>query len=569
MLSIFLFLLACTVVSLGHGTDLLPTLDHQSPFNEESFRGLASLADHVPPTALRARNGDPPNSLWESLLVAAAEQDLYATANLALRRMEALRALRPALFSKLACLGARVVESDRLANPRLSYFITNEALSASTDDQLRSLSLPMRVPIDSDLSSACSPSSSLELPSRYDPPGVSVSRRMLPVDEIDPTVHEYAKEIATKRRGPAQWKAVMTEEETTDLKFALSDFVLGVAELPDRTYLIAVYSRGESDCLTQRKFEVTLADENNNQFQVTLSVLPGNRNVGGPSYSVFKSAGRVNALDKHTRKIASEALKLMTYNIWNFNGDWQMRKKAVARFIAEQAPDLVGVQEIRYRYAGGPTQLDELVEELLLLNQSYHFFYQPAMFYSTEAEGVGVLSRFPFLALEYMNLTFVPGSGDSNRRIVLRALVQKGEALFNFFVSHFTYAIGAGQMSNALELYAYMARQPSNIAQAVVADFNVYSGHEEPTSFLTGNLSYSGLRGDLSDVWELAHGSEPGYTFSNLPWSSGLVNRADRILIRNMDRVYAQPNATVTTGKVKPGQNPASDHLAVSSIVLF
>ncbi len=41
--------------------------------------------------------------------------------------------------------------------------------------------------------------------------------------------------------------------------------------------------------------------------------------------------------------------------------------------------------------------------------------------------------------------------------------------------------------------------------------------------------------------------SDPGYTFSNLPWSSGLINRADRILVRNMPHILTQPNSTVTT----------------------
>lgn len=87
--------------------------------------------------------------------------------------------------------------------------------------------------------------------------------------------------------------------------------------------------------------------------------------------------------------------------------------------------------------------------------------------------------------------------------------------------------------------------------------------------------------------------SEPGYTFSNLPWSSGLINRADRILVRNMPYILSQPNTTVTTyerhsprtffgsltahpalcvclsGRVTPGANPASDHLAVASHVSY
>jgi endonuclease/exonuclease/phosphatase family metal-dependent hydrolase len=262
----------------------------------------------------------------------------------------------------------------------------------------------------------------------------------------------------------------------------------------------------------------------------------------------------------------------MTYNIWNYNANWAQRKRMLAQFISEQQPDLVGVQEIRYRYSGGPDQLTEIADELALLNQSYNHIYQPAMYYDTEAEGVGVLSRLPFANHDYINLTFVPGTPDGNRRIVLRTLIlEEGDKKpFNFFVSHFTYAAGEGQMSNAFELLNFMRRQRPDIPQAVVADFNIYVGHEEPTNFLTGKIFYRGTTGDLSDMWELAHGPEDaGYTFSNLPWSSGLINRADRMMVRNMPRTYVEPNRTVTTGRVKPGGNPASDHLAVSSFVAF
>jgi endonuclease/exonuclease/phosphatase family metal-dependent hydrolase len=53
--------------------------------------------------------------------------------------------------------------------------------------------------------------------------------------------------------------------------------------------------------------------------------------------------------------------------------------------ISEQQPDIVGVQEIRYKYSGGPDQLTDLVNELQLLNQTYNHVYQPAMYYDNEA----------------------------------------------------------------------------------------------------------------------------------------------------------------------------------------
>jgi hypothetical protein len=45
---------------------------------------------------------------------------------------------------------------------------------------------------------------------------------------------------------------------------------------------------------------------------------------------------------------------------------------------------------------------------------------------------------------------------------------------------------------------------------------------------------------------------DAGYTFSNLPWSSGLINRADRILVRNMAQTLTEPNTTITTYASSP-----------------
>ncbi len=54
-------------------------------------------------------------------------------------------------------------------------------------------------------------------------------------------------------------------------------------------------------------------------------------------------------------------------------------------------------------------QLQELAEVLQEMGTNYQYVYQPAMYYETEAEGVGVLSRYPILESQYMNLTFVAG----------------------------------------------------------------------------------------------------------------------------------------------------------------
>ncbi|ELR16837.1 endonuclease/exonuclease/phosphatase family protein [Acanthamoeba castellanii str. Neff] len=561
-----------------------PLRQEGSLLNEASLRDLAEVAEGHRQQPHHDFSPKHDADRWRALLVAAAEQDVYTTANLALRRISELKAQHPSLFAQLTCVGSEVIESQRLDHgPLLSYYIVGGREEGGDSLQTgRRPFLPAKVGIDTGLSSACFPANFLALPVRYEAPAVISARRILPLHERDINVEE----VATQKSGSTQWRVVSAEEEMTRVTFNVSAFVLSVVELPSGQYLVAVYGRSADapDHIVERNVQVLLADQRGDKHQVVVS----------SSSSSPPSKKRAAPVYRGRRGADPNSRTLMSYNIWNYNADWQERKRLIAQFISKQQPDIVGVQEIRYKYSGGPDQLTDLVNELQLLNQTYNHVYQPAMYYDNEArfslsllslhrgdrrlrkliraaEGVGVLSRVPIAIHEYINLTFVPGTTDGNRRIVLRTLLMDANnAPFNFFVSHFTYAIGEGQMSNAFELFNFMRRQRPDVPQSVVADFNIYVGHEEPTNFLTGKLSYRGVKGDLKDVWLDAHGtSEPGYTFSNLPWSSGLINRADRILVRNMPYILSQPNTTVTTGRVTPGANPASDHLAVASHVSY
>ena len=213
---------------------------------------------------------------------------------------------------------------------------------------------------------------------------------------------------------------------------------------------------------------------------------------------------------------------------------------------------------------------------------------------------MGIMTRFPIVYTNYTNLKFVPGSADSNTRIALRALVDTPNGQFDFFVTHFSYAKGAGQMQNALgipflalhllhfllltvlskkrfaQLYEYLKptlsdsssgrrfqhlhRQPGT--HGVSHRKDILRRQKRKPSRCLGNCPR--YPSHPSAPYPLTHntttGNDDGFTFSNLPTSTGLINRADRVLTRGI----ITPVTVDRLGQYQPSQQtPASDHLAV------
>jgi len=373
----------------------------------------------------------------------------------------------------------------------------------------------------------------------------------------DDVIQFAAAHIRRNRGEDPTLRAVQMSEETRQYKHCGAKSFLVAVISPEDTagkgnYMLVMYFPPASSVVQQHSevdYSIAFSGANAKHNVIVSSVSTGDYSVTGCSSSPTDAATR---REKH-----SVPWNVMTYNIWNFNGDWETRKALIVATIKSTQPDVVGFQEIRYRY--GSADSNQLAQMAALL-PSYNYIYQPAMRYETEAEGVGILTRYPIIFSNYTNLKYIPGSPDANTRIVLLAALEAPQPL-DFFVTHFSYAKGAGQMQNAVDLLDFMDFYDKNDpTQVVVGDFNIYTDSLGPTNFLTGKQEFQGRKGNLKDVWEVVHGTDDGFTFSNLPWSSGLINRADRILMRgNADATVVQREGQYSTDD----PSPASDHLAV------
>jgi endonuclease/exonuclease/phosphatase family metal-dependent hydrolase len=199
-------------------------------------------------------------------------------------------------------------------------------------------------------------------------------------------------------------------------------------------------------------------------------------------------------------------LRIMTYNIWNYNDPWPDRRRLIVETIMEADPDIVGLQEIRddRRYNSlGHHQARQIAERTGLEYQ-----FQPAMIYSKEprsAEGVCIMSRHQILSTAYLELTKNPeDETDFHQRIVFNGTIDMPPSRMEFFVTHFSLSEEM-RVNNALELLYFVNSFNSHMPKFIVGDFNA-SSDELPVQLLTGRRKIDGQNvvGNLVDLWEEA-----------------------------------------------------------------
>jgi len=259
-------------------------------------------------------------------------------------------------------------------------------------------------------------------------------------------------------------------------------------------------------------------------------------------------------------------LKVMSYNIWNYNEPWAERRKIVVDCILEQDPDVVGLQEIRddSRFnAPGQNQARQIASRTGL---DYH--YQPAMIYSRSprcVEGVCIMSRHPIQSTTCVELTRNPkDEKDVHQRIVLNGTLPLPLGKIEFFVTHFSLSPEM-RLSNALELLQFVQSFNSPLPKFVVGDFNC-TPNDPPARILTGNqrIPNQPIVGNLIDVWDEAPGpKKPG---SNGPGSFG-DRRIDYIFMTSSPWARTAVRNVATLNPRNAEGLSGSDHAALTATV--
>jgi endonuclease/exonuclease/phosphatase family metal-dependent hydrolase len=251
-------------------------------------------------------------------------------------------------------------------------------------------------------------------------------------------------------------------------------------------------------------------------------------------------------------------LKIMSYNIWNYNEPWKDRRKLIVDTILEADPDVVGLQEIRDDRKFNPVGHDQARQ--IAERTGFDYQYQPAMVYSRtprSVEGLCIMSRHSIDSTSYVELSKSPSDEeDFHQRIVLNGTVALPVGSLEFFVTHFSLSQEM-RVSNAVELLQFVNTFNSHLPKFIVGDFNC-TPDELPIKILTGMESVRDQKtiGNFVDVWEETRSGPGSYTHGERridfifmipsPWAEATVNDVS-ILNKNENGLFASDHSAITS----------------------
>lgn len=283
---------------------------------------------------------------------------------------------------------------------------------------------------------------------------------------------------------------------------------------------------------------------------------------------------------------AGRPLRIACYNIWNTNGDWEARLRAMQRLFADalQLPDIIAFQEVRIdrsrpllapasAFAQVPLDVYNQVAQLAAILPGYQYVWQPAMSYpqlplGRVEEGVAVFTRHTIAAVDYRLLSRDRyDETDVHQRILLHARVRlhdRAASVVDMFVTHMALSIAA-RVRNAREIAQFIdARASAAGMRVLTGDFNECLA-DRRTGF--GRvIEYLTAEHGLTDAWTehwtqvalrraLASSPRPAHDGNTFPAGNETL-RIDLLLYRS--HAFRPLRADVF------GDAAVSDHLGVA-----
>lgn len=242
-------------------------------------------------------------------------------------------------------------------------------------------------------------------------------------------------------------------------------------------------------------------------------------------------------------------LKVLTLNINGYGtkyGPWEVRREMIQESIQRAEPDIVAMQAVQQDPAieGGLDSAEQLSRRLPAYRYTH---YQPAMnFPDGSMSGSAFLSRLPIAEIGELPLTLLPDLDDANRRVLVHARFDLPGESVHVFNGHFSWVAEQTELTLE-EVFPYI--RSFHGPAMLVGDLNTPSD-----SSLLERFRAAGL----TDVWEMLHPEEPGYTFeSNEP-----SIRIDYCWVNAALKPYASEIEIVANEQNQSGARP-SDHLGL------
>lgn len=242
-------------------------------------------------------------------------------------------------------------------------------------------------------------------------------------------------------------------------------------------------------------------------------------------------------------------MKLLTLNLWNYQGNWPARRSIITDLITSHSPDAVLLQETRhdFRYAHGVGQAEQIGRLThYQVRGAVSQVYVPVL---RVDEGLASLTRLTPLRSEVRALQLLPDErADENRRICLALELQINGLRVCVFNTHFSLSARA-RVSNAHDVLAFAAEFAGDLPSFLMGDLNAEPHEQAIRDLLSEDTGWT-------DCWASSRPSEPGFTYPS--W--GPVRRIDYVLARNVDPRHLRMQ---TAGESSLDGHFASDHLGI------
>ncbi|MBS4203437.1 endonuclease/exonuclease/phosphatase family protein [Lederbergia citrea] len=198
---------------------------------------------------------------------------------------------------------------------------------------------------------------------------------------------------------------------------------------------------------------------------------------------------------------------MATFNVWNNNDTWAMRKEAIINEIIRINADVIALQEVPC------LQEIKFISKQVGINH-YHF-----MQYQGEEEGLAILSKYP---LEKISIT-----NDVLNQCAQRVIVDLAGLNIGITNVHLNWKSVSTRETEIMEVINWISKSNSSDYELLCGDFNSIPNISSIYNFLVGEVSLNKIDTSWVDLGQSL--KSPTLDFINNSW---LHNRDNLNTIR-------------------------------------